>query len=65
MIQFYKSILIEKDKKLKVKGFGKVYFSLVAIQAFVSTMKIIAKFSAVATCDGKPLLIKINSPPIF
>jgi len=48
---------------LKVKGFGKVYFSLVAIQAFVSTIKIIAQLSAVRTCNGKPLKIKINSPP--
>ncbi|MEA2099817.1 MAG: hypothetical protein U9P72_06780 [Campylobacterota bacterium] len=48
---------------MKVKGFGKVYFSLVAIQAFVSTLKIIAKLSAVRTCEGKALRIKINSPP--
>jgi len=48
---------------LKVKGFGKLYFSLVAIQAFVSTIKIIAQLSSALTCSGKPLKIKINSPP--
>jgi hypothetical protein len=49
---------------LKVKGFGKVYFSLVAIQAFASTIKLFANLSAVRTYDAKPLKIKINSPPI-
>jgi len=48
---------------MKIKGFGRSYFSLVAIQAYVSTMKLIALFSAVATCDGRPLTLKINSPP--
>ena len=62
MYLIYNSIKKRKNH-LKVKGFGKVYFSLVAIQAFVSTMKIIAYLSAVRTCSGKPLKIKINSPP--
>jgi len=48
---------------MKVKGFGKNYFSLVAIQAYVSTIKLIALFSSISTCDGRPLTLKINSPP--
>lgn len=46
-----------------VKGFGKNYFSLAAIQAYVSAQKIIALVSSVNTCDSKPLKLKINSPP--
>jgi hypothetical protein len=45
------------------KGFGKNYFSLAAIQAYISLEKIIALVSAVCTLDGKPLTLKINSPP--
>ena len=45
------------------KGFGKNYFTLAAIQAFVSLERIIALASAVCTLSGKPLRIKINSPP--
>ncbi len=45
------------------KGFGKNYFSLAAIQAHVSQQKIVAMFSSTATLSGKPLTIKITSPP--
>ncbi|MEN4053667.1 MULTISPECIES: hypothetical protein [Sulfurimonas] len=45
------------------KGFGKNYFTLAAIQAYISLKKIVALSSAVCTLDGKPLKIKINSPP--
>lgn len=45
------------------KGFGKSYFSLAAIQAYVSIQKIIAFFSSTLTLDGKPLTLQINSPP--
>jgi len=45
------------------KGFGKRYFCLVAIQAYVSLLKISALSVSVYTLDGKPLKIKINSPP--
>jgi len=45
------------------KGFGKNYFSLAAIQAHVSQQKIIALYSSTLTLNGKPLHIKINSPP--
>ncbi len=45
------------------KGFGKNYFSLAAIQAYVSLCKIIAVCSSTLTLGGKPLRIKINSPP--
>lgn len=45
------------------KGFGKNYFSLVAIQAYISMQKIIAIFSSAATLSGKPLTLSINSPP--
>jgi len=48
---------------LKVKGFGRLYFSLMAIQIYVSTIKIIAQLSAVSTYYTKPLKLKINSPP--
>jgi hypothetical protein len=44
-------------------GFGKNYFCLAAIQAYVSTLKIFAIASSVCTLDGKPLKLKINSPP--
>jgi len=46
-----------------IKGFGKNYFSLAAIQAFVSQQKIIALCASTSTLDAKPLKIKINSPP--
>ena len=46
------------------KGFGKNYFSLVAIQAYVSLQKIIAFVSSVSTLSGKPLNLAINSPPL-
>ena len=45
------------------KGFGKNYFSLQAIQAYVSLLKIFALYSVVVTLSGKPLKLKINSPP--
>ncbi|MEA3228849.1 MAG: hypothetical protein U9P38_07240 [Campylobacterota bacterium] len=45
------------------KGFGKNYFSLVAIQAYVSLKKIVALSISTSTLAGKPLTIKINSPP--
>ena len=45
------------------KGFGKNYFSLAAIQAYVSQQKITAMVSASTTRSGKPLTIKIASPP--
>jgi len=48
---------------MKIKGFGKNYFSLSAIQASVSTIKLIALFSTISTCDSRPLTLKINSPP--
>ncbi|WP_457744641.1 hypothetical protein [Sulfurimonas sp.] len=46
------------------KGFGKKYFTLAAIQAYISMQKIVALNSSVCTLDGKPLTLKINSPPI-
>jgi len=45
------------------KGFGKGYFTLAAIQAYVSQLKIIAVSTSVSTLSGKPLTIKIASPP--
>ena len=45
------------------KGFGKGYFTLAAIQAFMSQLKIIAVSNSVSTLSGKPLTIKIASPP--
>jgi len=45
------------------KGFGKGYFTLAAIQAFMSMQKIIALFSSALTLSGKPLTLQINSPP--
>ena len=45
------------------KGFGKNYFSLAAIQAYVSLQKIVALGASLQTLSGKPLRIKINSPP--
>jgi len=45
------------------KGFGKNYFSLAAIQAYISLVKIVAHASSVYTLNGKPLTIKIASPP--
>ena len=47
------------------KGFGKNYFSLIAIQAYVSLQKIVALGSAVCSLSGKPLRLTINSPPSF
>jgi len=53
-----------KGKTLRqARGFGKNYFSLAAIQAHVSLKKIVALSIAVCTLDGKPLRLKINSPP--
>ncbi|MBD3825093.1 MAG: hypothetical protein IE916_11385 [Epsilonproteobacteria bacterium] len=46
------------------KGFGKTYFSLAAIQACVSLIKISALSQSVLTLSGKPLRIKNNSPPV-
>jgi hypothetical protein len=45
------------------KGFGKNYFTLAAIQAYISMQKIVALASSVCTLDAKPLTLKINSPP--
>lgn len=45
------------------KGFGKNYFSLAAIQAHVSQQKIVALYASTSTLSGKPLTIKITSPP--
>ena len=45
------------------KGFGKNYFSLAAIQAYISLQKISAFSTSIYTLDGKPLKIKVNSPP--
>jgi len=45
------------------KGFGKNYFSLASIQAYISLVKIVARSSSVCTLSGKPLTIKIASPP--
>ncbi len=45
------------------KGFGKNYFSLAAIQAYISMQKIVALYSSTLTLNGKPLTIKIASPP--
>jgi len=53
-----------KGKALRQpRGFGKNYFSLAAIQAHVSLKKIVALSTSVCTLDGKPLRLKINSPP--
>ncbi len=48
---------------MQPKGFGKKYFSLAAIQAHVSQQKIVALCASSSTLSGKPLRIKINSPP--
>jgi len=48
---------------MQPKGFGKNYFSLAAIQAHVSQQKIVALGASTSTLSGKPLRIKINSPP--
>ncbi len=45
------------------KGFGKNYFTLAAIQAYISMQKIVALSASLCTLDGKPLKLKINSPP--
>lgn len=45
------------------KGFGKSYFTLAAIQAYISMQKIFAQFSSALTLSGKPLTLQINSPP--
>jgi len=45
------------------KGFGKNYFTLAAIQAYISLRKIVALGASLTTLDGKPLTIKIASPP--
>lgn len=46
------------------KGFGRNYFTLAAIQAYISQLKIIALVSSICTLSGKPLRIQIASPPI-
>jgi len=46
-----------------VRGFGRNYFSLIAIQAYVSLQKVAALSTSVSTLSGKPLTIKITSPP--
>ena len=45
------------------KGFGKQYFCLAAIQAYISLQKIAKLSVSVCTLGGKPLTIKIASPP--
>jgi hypothetical protein len=54
---------IYKGSAVRVRGFGKNYFSLVAIQAYVSLQKVAALSTSVSTLSGKPLTIKVNSPP--
>ena len=46
------------------KGFGKNYFSLAAIQAYISLKKMISAISSICTLSGIPLRLQINSPPI-
>ena len=48
---------------VRVRGFGRNYFSLIAIQAYVSLQKVAALSTSVSTLNGKPLSIKITSPP--
>ncbi len=45
------------------KGFGKNYFNLAAIQAYISLKKIMALSASVCTLTTKPLRIVITSPP--
>jgi hypothetical protein len=45
------------------KGFGKRYFSLAAIQAYISLQKISAQSVSICTLKGKHLKVKNNSPP--
>jgi len=45
------------------KGFGRNYFSLAAIQAYISLEKIVSLSVSLSTLSGKPLTIKIASPP--
>jgi hypothetical protein len=59
-----KKIRLKRNHTVKLPlGFGKNYFCLAAIQAYISMVKIIALASSVCTLDGKPLKLKINSPP--
>lgn len=48
---------------MQPKGFGSYYFSLAAIQAHSSEQKLVAMFASASTLDGRPLTIKITSPP--
>jgi len=48
---------------MQPKGFRRYYFSLAAIQAHSSEQKLIAMFASASALDGKPLTIKITSPP--
>jgi len=48
---------------MQPKGFGRYYFSLASIQAHSSEQKLVALFASASTLDGKPLTIKIASPP--
>ncbi|MDY0232726.1 MAG: hypothetical protein RBS11_01720 [Sulfurimonas sp.] len=48
---------------MQPKGFGRYYFSLASIQAHASEQKLLASFASASTLDGKPLTIKITSPP--
>jgi hypothetical protein len=45
------------------KGFGKRYFSLAAIQAYISLQKISAASVSISMLEGKHLTVKNNSPP--
>jgi len=45
------------------KGFGKNYFSLASIQAYMSLKNILAISSSVFTLTTKPIRITITSPP--
>jgi hypothetical protein len=45
------------------KGFGRNYFTLAAIQAYISLQKIVKLAASLGTLSGKPLTIKITSPP--
>ncbi|MDA3907874.1 MAG: hypothetical protein PF437_02180, partial [Sulfurimonas sp.] len=57
--KLYKEIITQ----MQPKGFGKNYFSLAAIQAHVSQQKVVAMCASTSTLSGKPLTIKIASPP--
>jgi len=61
MLQNYK--LNAKEMLVHVRGFGRNYFSLIAIQAYVSLQKVATLSNSISTLSGKPLTIKNTSPP--